>query len=95
MSTNQTINPRALISIVIISAVLIMFGAMIFGQLSGAVNDMSFMQEFEVDGITPNPDYDAQAASVVQSVQSNAWIGFSLMAIIILVIVAFTVIRLF
>lgn len=88
MSTNQTINPRALISIVIISAVLIMFGAMIFGQLSTAINNMAFMNESD-------PAYDAQAASVVGSVQTNAWIGFSLMAIIILIIVAFTVIRLF
>lgn len=89
MSTgNAVINPRALITIVIVAAVLIMFGAMIFGQLASAVNNMPFMDP--VDSA-----YDEQAESVVKSVQSNAWVGFSLMAIIIIVIVAFAVIRLF
>lgn len=88
MSEQGVINPRALITIVIVAAVLIMFGAMIFGQLSSAVNDMPFMD-------SNSTSYDPQAESIIQSVQSNAWIGFSLMAIIILVIVAFTIIRLF
>lgn len=89
MAEKTMLNPRLMITIVITAAVLIMFGAMIFGQLSAAVNDMPFMNE------TDTEHYDEQAAGVVKSVQSNAWIGFSLMAIIILVIVAYTVISIF
>jgi len=87
-SASTAFSPSVFISMVIGVCVMISFGAIIMAQLNGAINQLDIMNE-------SSSSYDANAANTVQTVMSNGWIAFSILAIMVIIVVAYGIIRMF
>jgi len=76
-----SLDSKNTVALVIGLVIMIAFGAIVLAQVQSAVNNMNIT--------------DTNASNTINTVFSNAWIAFTILAILVIVIVAWTLIKLF
>ena len=70
-----------MVGMVIALVIMVAFGAIVMAQVQTAVNNMNIS--------------DSNAQNTINTVFSNAWIAFTLLAIMVIIILAWALIKMF
>jgi len=72
---------KSMVGMVIALVIMVAFGAIVMAQVQQAVNNMNIT--------------DTNAQNTINTVFSNAWIAFTILAIMVIIIVAWALIKMF
>jgi len=82
------INMSGLIFLVISALVMLSIGAIIFAKMSSSMKGLDIAN-------STHPDYDPDAAGVINDVSSYGWLGFTLLPVAVLMIIGISILGIF